>query len=202
MRRPLTGRALSPAARACSAAVMSSNRHEPPTSRRGSAAPAKLQPLGDEDRLFAAHADKLRRVVGAAVHTSDANIEDACSFAWLQLLRRQPRRETVFGWLATVATREAWRLHSRSVRDAHSDDLAALADAHGDTDHGRGVDRDELLDALVLLDSLHPRRREMLLLRLAGFSTEEIADRNGITPARAGKLIYQARLQLARRTRG
>lgn len=181
---------------------MSSNRHEPPASRRSSAAPAKLEPLGDEDQLFAAHADKLRRVVGAAIHTSDANIEDACSFAWLQLLRRQPRRESVFGWLATVATREAWRLHARTVRDAHSDDLAALADAYGNTGQRADADRDVLLDALAQLESLHPRRREMLLLRLAGFSTEEIAARNGITPARAGKLIYQARLQLARRTRG
>ena len=108
---------------------MSSNRHEPPTGRRGSAAPAKHDLLGDEERLYTAHADKLRRVVGAAVHTSEANIEDACSFAWLQLLCDRPRRESVFAWLATVATRKAWRLHWQCARDAHGDDLAALTDA-------------------------------------------------------------------------
>ena len=48
---------------------MPSNRHEPPTSRRDSAAPAKLDLLGDEERLYAAHADTLRPVVGAAVQT-------------------------------------------------------------------------------------------------------------------------------------
>jgi len=67
---------------------MSSNRHEPLTGRRGSTAAAKHDMLGDEERPYAAHAEKLRRVVGAAVCTSEANIEDACSFAWLQLLRR------------------------------------------------------------------------------------------------------------------
>ena len=180
---------------------MSSNRHELPTSHQGCEPPTEPQLLGDEERLYAAHADKLRRVVGAAVHTSEANIEDACSFAWLQLLRHHPRRETVFGWLATVATREAWRLHARYARDAHSDDFAALADAHRCTAQRDDLARDELLDAIAALARLHPRRRAMLLQQLAGFGTEEIAAGNGITDARARELIYQARLQLARRTR-
>lgn len=178
---------------------MSSNRHEPPTSRRGSAAPAKLELLGDEERLYVANADKLRRVVGAAVRTSEANIEDACSFAWLQLLCHRPRRESVFAWLATVATREAWRLHAQCGRDTHGDDLAALTDPRRDSAHRDGIDRDELLDTLAALEWLHPRRREMLLLQVAGFSATEIAARNGITAARARELIYKARLQLANR---
>ena len=40
------------------------------------------------------------------VNTSDANAGEACSFAWMQLLRRQPMRETVLSWLTTVAIRE------------------------------------------------------------------------------------------------
>ena len=180
---------------------MSSNRREPPTSRRGSAVPAKPDLVGDEERLYAAHADKLRRVVGAAVRTSEPNIEDACSFAWLQLLCHRPQRETVMGWLATVATREAWRLHARCARDAHSDDLAALTVARRDSARRDGIDRDELLDTLAALERLHPRRREMLLLQVAGFSATEIAARNDIPPARARALIYKARLQLANRRR-
>jgi DNA-directed RNA polymerase specialized sigma24 family protein len=180
---------------------MSSNRHEPPTSRRGSAAPAKPYALGDEGRLYAAHADKLRRVVGAAVRTSEANIEDACSFAWLQLLCHQPRRQSVFAWLARVATRQAWRLHRQCARDAHGDGLAALTDGRRDTADRDGIERDELLDTLAALQRLHPRRREMLLLQVAGFSAAEIAARNDITAARARELIYKARLQLASRRR-
>ena len=144
---------------------------------------------------------RLRRVVGAAVRTSEANIEDVCSFAWPQLLCRRPRRESVFAWLATVATREAWRLHTRCARDAHGDDLAALTTARRDAAHGDRMDRDELLDTLAALERLHPRRREMLLLQVAGFGAAEIAARNGITAARARELIYKARLQLADRRR-
>jgi hypothetical protein len=40
------------------------------------------------------------------VNTWDANADEACSFAWMQLLRRQPMRETVLSWLTTVAIRE------------------------------------------------------------------------------------------------
>ena len=98
-------------------------------------------------------------------------------------------------------TREAWRLHAGCARDAHGDDLAALTDARRDTAHRDGIDRDELLDTLAALERLHPRRREMLLLQVAGFSAAEIAARNGITAARARELIYKARLQLANRTR-
>jgi hypothetical protein len=36
---------------------MSSNRHEPPTSRRSRSAPATLELLGDEERLYAADRD-------------------------------------------------------------------------------------------------------------------------------------------------
>src|SRR4051794_37474200 len=48
---------------------------------------------GDEERLFVALADQLFRTVRAIVHGPDAMIEDACSFAWLQLVRCQPDRE-------------------------------------------------------------------------------------------------------------
>lgn len=90
---------------------------------------------------------------------------------------------------------------ARSVSSlcASRTDLTVLIDAQADTDHDAGVDRDELLDTLALLERLHPRRREMLLLKVAGFTTEEIAARHGITTARAVRLIYKARLQLARR---
>lgn len=40
----------------------------------------------------------------------DALIEDACSTAWEQFMRYQRERgEKLFGWLRTVAIREAWR---------------------------------------------------------------------------------------------
>jgi hypothetical protein len=37
-------------------------------------------------------------------------IEDACAFAWVELLARQPERTSIVGWLRIVARREAIRL--------------------------------------------------------------------------------------------
>jgi len=50
-------------------------------------------------------------------------VEDACLFAWLQLLRRQPDRDHIRGWLCTVARRETWRLCAEA-RKATSLDVA------------------------------------------------------------------------------
>lgn len=57
---------------------MSDTRHNAPQS----AGPRPPRAPGD-DELYAEHAQALRGLVGARVRTSDANVEDACSFAWL-----------------------------------------------------------------------------------------------------------------------
>lgn len=77
---------------------------------------------GDESRLYIAYANRLRRVLATIVNTSDANLEDACSFAWLQLVVTRPRYETVWPWLVKVAEREAWRLHRQHRRSVPIDD--------------------------------------------------------------------------------
>ena len=73
--------------------------------------PLKPVPLGDERELFLRHHQRLLRVIAARVSAPLATVEDACAFAWLQLVRHQPERgERLFGWLATVAYHEALRL--------------------------------------------------------------------------------------------
>ena len=73
--------------------------HEPP--------PARML-RGDETQLYKDHSSALRAAVRHFVNADDAVIEDACSFAWLQLMRHQPDRgPTLFAWLRTVAVREA-----------------------------------------------------------------------------------------------
>lgn len=84
-------------------------------------APTPQMLRGDEAQVFAAHRAKLERTVRSAVHAPDAVIEDACSHAWLQFLRCQPDRETVGGWLHTVAVRQAWDLAAREQRAQHYD---------------------------------------------------------------------------------
>ena len=63
---------------------------------------------GDERELFLRHHQRLLRVIAARVSAPLATVEDACAFAWLQLVRHQPERgERLFGWLAKVAYHEA-----------------------------------------------------------------------------------------------
>ena len=73
--------------------------------------------------LFEKHAGRLLAVVGRAVRTSPMNVEDACAFAWLQLLRHHPRQETAFGWLCTTAVREAIKLDRRARSGVELDGL-------------------------------------------------------------------------------
>lgn len=72
---------------------------------------------GGDAELFSVFHAELQRIVRHAVNTSAANIEDACADAWLALLRYQPDRSRVRGWLVVVAVREAIR---RDRADRHT----------------------------------------------------------------------------------
>src|SRR4051794_29709476 len=50
---------------------------------------------GDEAELFRRHSRRLRRAVASFTAADDATVDDACSFAWAQLVARQPERSTV-----------------------------------------------------------------------------------------------------------
>jgi RNA polymerase sigma factor (sigma-70 family) len=157
-----------------------------------------LSPAGD---LYVAHAKKLRRLVGGQVSTSDANLDDACSFAWTQLVAIRPgRRGSIFAWLATVAIREAWRLHRLERRDGHDGDevtLDAMESPTAGSASAAGIGADQVMEALR---TIHPRKRRMLVLHAAGFTYQEIAKEYGVSVERARALVYTARLQIRDRT--
>ncbi len=97
---------------------------------------------GDEAELYAQLATRLTKIVARQVRTSSANIEDACSFAWLQMLRYQPARETVLAWLIRVGTREAIRL-DRQPDAARWPQILPATRAEGwtSTDRSRPISR-------------------------------------------------------------
>ncbi len=71
---------------------------------------------GDEDALYRAHHVHLLRVTRRRFpQVPDELVEDACAFAWAQLLRRQPERDAVVGWLVVVARHELLRLLGRQA---------------------------------------------------------------------------------------
>jgi hypothetical protein len=83
---------------------------QPPTEPTPAARQHRPGPHGDEDELYRRHHGELHRAVAHAVHAPRELIEDACQAAWTTLLRRQPDRDTIFGWLRVVAIHEAYRL--------------------------------------------------------------------------------------------
>lgn len=149
---------------------------------------------GDEAALYRTHADHLERVVHTRVLGVDHTlIEDACSFAWLQLLRRQPDRESVFPWLVQVATREAWRLgaQDRTAAPLNPDVADSAADFQQQV---------EFRDLLNTLATLPQRRRNCLTLLISGHTYNEIATATGFSLTAVNKQLVKARHTL--RTHG
>lgn len=156
--------------------------------------PATRPLQGDEADLFAAHQHPLRNAVRSVVRGSDDAIDDACSHAWAQLLRYQPRRETVFGWLRTVAIREAWQLAARE----RSELRVALLDEELEVLH-TPLDTDQVIDAhqaLETLAALPDRQRTYLTLLISGHSYDEIAAATGTTYRTVNRHIARARSSL------
>lgn len=143
--------------------------------------------LGDEAELYRLHHERLVRVVRRCVGGSHALIEDACSFAWTQLLCHQPeRRPELFGWLCTVAIHEAYRLSGLERRDERLDVCvadrggAALSRAELVEDLRASLERQlDACAALTLVAELCSRQRELFALQVAGLSYREIAAATG-----------------------
>lgn len=158
---------------------------------------------GDEERLFQTYNETLVRITTKAAGGSRATAEEACQFAWLALLRCQPDREQVFGWLIVVARHEAWRLTRRSQQEIPSDGRANS----GETDFAprlgeRIADpvslelRLEAREALQALACLPERQRRPMALQLAGYSYREICELTGRSYTNVNKHLGRARIAL------
>lgn len=147
---------------------------------------------GDEAKLFRDYEVALRCAVRHSVCASEAIVEDACSYAWLQLMRHQPERTSIFAWLRLVAIREGWRLAERQRRDAALDELPAgagpQATAIDDTVAAR--------EALATLAALPERQRRYLTLVVLGCTYREIVRRYGTTTTNVDKHLRRARRHL------
>ena len=76
--------------------------------------PPRPRLLGDEAELFESFHRRLTRIVQRLVNTSPAIVDDACNYAWTELVRCRPDRDGGWrSWLVTTAQREAWKLDSK-----------------------------------------------------------------------------------------
>ena len=132
------------------------------------------------ERVAILHAEQARalerRVSRRASVSAPQTIEDACAFAWLQLLTRPhlalARGPALLGWLEQTATREAWRIEARRARDGPHGDIALERGAPTVP----GADELAAQRARIGLVEQLPERPRRFLLRLAlGHSYREIA---------------------------
>jgi RNA polymerase sigma factor (sigma-70 family) len=163
----------------------------------------------DESALFLEHQRFLLRVTARRFGGSQDLAEDACAFAWLQLLRYQPDREAVVGWLRVVARNEGYRLLRISRREPFLEDRPHQ---RSDPASGEPLDWQELLPApgdtelavearelLRCLAGLRWHQRTVLTLQLAGYSYKEIAQRLGRTYTWVNRHLTEGRAELRRR---
>ena len=62
--------------------------------------------VGDEAELYRDLQPRLLGLLRSTLTVREQTLEDACSFAWVQLIGTQPARApSVFGWLYVTASR-------------------------------------------------------------------------------------------------
>jgi RNA polymerase sigma factor (sigma-70 family) len=146
----------------------------------------------------------LERAVARQVRAPQTLIEDACSFAWCELVARLDGMRLgpgAFWWLHKVAVREAWRLAQKARRQVAAGDVTEL-------DHLPGCSTSPLEDlvddreALRMLDDIPERRRRLLLLHALGFTYAEIGRMTGDTPRTVERLLRKTRQELRGRAGG
>ena len=156
-----------------------------------------LARVGDETTLFAELHPKLARQVRRLVRTSEENVQDACSFAFLQLLRYQPSRESVFSWLLTVAVREAVKLDQRG-RDRR---LPAREDGGELEPVDERADPELRLQTLAALEAiaaagLTARQARIVALHAAGHTYQSISEMLGLSKRTVERQLLRARRKL------
>ncbi|MEN3281381.1 MAG: hypothetical protein V7607_2521 [Solirubrobacteraceae bacterium] len=166
-------------------------------------APSRPTPLGDEETLYRTHHDRLLGLVARDVKARRQVIEDACAYAWVELLARQPERTSIVGWLRVVARHEAIRL-------AQIDRLTVPLNYAGSAGPPTSVwstarptitheQRTAAFEALAALAALPDRKRIFLALKVAGYSYGEIAEQLGTTWRTVDRQLASARRTMRNR---
>src|SRR4051794_24181838 len=145
--------------------------------------------------FYADESASLVRAVGRVVNASPLTIEDACSYAWCQLVRRSDDirlgREA-YWWLYRVAVRQGWKLAAvdcRQVPAGGTDDVASLG-----TEQSVGVEElAERREVLRSIDRLPARQRRLLLLHALGYTYDEIARMTGDTRRTVDRQLRRTR---------
>ena len=149
---------------------------------------------GDEPELYLAFNHELVKLIERDVRAAPEDIEDACSFAWIQFFRYQPDRERNWkGWLYRTAQRETWRLNAQRFGE-----LSIVPD---DESHERGTTREpadprdrleerlEFVAAMKELSRLPPRWQQVVIVNSQVWKQVDVAEILGVNPTRINYLL-------------
>jgi len=153
--------------------------------------------LGDEADLYRHLQPRLLGLLRSTLTVRAQTLEDACSFAWVQLISHQPQRgPDLLGWLYVVARREA--LHQTRL-ERRTPTLEPTGDRHllAFRDPAQDATRERAREALEALAGLPERQRRLLALKAAGYSYDEIAAIEGISWRTVDRQLRRARARLA-----
>lgn len=153
--------------------------------------------------FYTKEAATLQRAVARSITGPEAMIEDACSYAWCQLVQHDSIQldHVGFGWLYVVAKREAFRLSDRSRREPAVGEPRELPDqsALASPDIWQAVERRLThQERVALVNVISPRKRELVLLHAAGFSYAEIVELTGNTLRTVERQILRGKRTLRR----
>jgi RNA polymerase sigma factor (sigma-70 family) len=166
-------------------------------------------PRGAADRasliaaFYAREAASLQKAVARSVAAPIVMIEDACSHAWIQLLRHDEVEigPGGFWWLYVVAKRHVFRLSGRGRREEPAGSPAELPGQSRllAEDVAEAVERRAVHEERVgILDTINERKRRMMVLQAAGFSYEEIGSLCGDSPRTVERQLLRGKRALER----
>lgn len=154
-----------------------------------------MSPKNDTDAaaLFTQHSDRLYRTI-VGKFGDHYLAEEACQFAWIQLLRVPPADTGyIFAWLTTVATNEALRIiRTTTDRETAAEFAPEPTDALGLDGE---MEKRDIADALA---QLKPQQQVALRLWSQGYTYEEIMETTGKTRTWVNRHIVEGKAALRR----
>jgi DNA-directed RNA polymerase specialized sigma24 family protein len=173
----------------------------PGTTAEAGADEPPLRLRGDEAALFAEHGRELIEKLTRSVRATPADVEDACSFAWVQFMRHQPSRDRAWqGWLFRTAQREAWRLtaqHRSELGIVAVDELNVGTVLEPPDPRDRSAERLEFQAALQEVRKLPEQMQAVVLWRSQLATQEEVGEVLGISRQRVAQVLQAASGHLA-----
>lgn len=160
-------------------------------------------------KFYSAYHRRLQRRIGYFMAgAGNAFFDDACAYAWVQLVRRDDVRldRRGFAWLSTVALHEAWRM-AREDRERPVGLFWPDAESEHELPDPAGLDGDPLQRALAAelhrarvysVSALKPRERQALALQALGYDYHEIAALTGASYTAVNRRLSEGRARLRR----